>query len=269
MAVRALGLKALWLIAIVLIAVGPFLRLKAQQHNSTTPSLDYIVTQMEEARSTVKATEPFQLTREYQMFHGDDATPASEVKAEINVVPPRDRDFKIVEAKGSDRGEKVVRKILEHEAKAEKSDPAPTAIVRQNYDFSYAGEARLDGLRCYLLQLHPKRKDTSLVEGTAWVDANSYLVRKIEGDLSKSPSWMVKSVKLTVLFGEVGGVWMQTMSHAIADVRILGKYVVEGRALNVQTASSVASIRPKKNSMRGRSVLPAEALYQAGPLVTR
>lgn len=204
------------------------------------PNLTQIVSHMEEARIRAKQTEPFLLTREYRMFHGDDARPTSEVKAEISVVPPAERDYKIVSSKGSDRGEKVVRKILDHEAAAEKSTPPPTAIVHQNYDFGFEGEARFQGARCYVLLLKPRRKDPALIEGHAWVDANTYLIRKIEGRMSKSPSWWVKDVQLTVLFGEIGGIWTQLSSDAVANVRILGRYYVTGKATNLQTATTAA-----------------------------
>jgi len=210
------------------------------------PDLNQIVSRMEEARLRAKQTEPFLLTREYRMFHGNDSWPTSEVKAEINVVPPTERDYKIVSSKGNDRGEKVVRKILDHEAEAEKSTPPPTAVVHQNYDFALEGEASFQGARCYVLSLKPKRKDPALVEGRAWVDANTFLIRKIEGQMSKSPSWWVKDVQLTVLFGEIGGVWTQLSSDAVADVRILGRYSVTGRATDLQTATTAAANRPPK-----------------------
>lgn len=213
------------------------------------PDLNTIVTHMEEARVRAKQTEPFLLTREYRMFHGDDTSPTSEVKAEISVVPPVEREYKIISAKGSDRGEKVVRKILDHEAEAEKSSPPPTAIVHQNYDFALEGEADFQGARCFVLALKPKRKDPTLVEGRAWVDKNSFLIRKIEGRMSKSPSWWVKNVQLVVLFGEIGGVWTQLSTDAVADVRMLGKYSVIGKATNLQTGSTAAINRlPKKMS---------------------
>ncbi len=221
------------------------------------PDLSQIVSRMEEARLRAKQTEPFMLTREYTMFHADDVRPTAEVKAEISVVPPTEREYKIVSSKGNDRGEKVIRKILDHEAEAEKSTPPPTAIVHENYDFSFEGEADFQGAHCYVLSLKPKRKDPALVEGRAWVDANSFLIRKIEGEMSKSPSWWVKSVQLTVLFGEIGGVWTQLSSDAVADVRVLGKYSVIGRATNLQTATTAASNRvPKKISALSASQKP-------------
>jgi hypothetical protein len=245
---------------------APFAR--AQQASPANPALEDIVSRMEQARMKSKASVAFQLTREYKMFHGDETKPASQVKAEISFLPPHERDYKIVESKGNDRGEKVVRKILDHEAAAEKSDVPPTAIVRQNYDFQLLGEESFQGNRCYILTLEPKRKDPALVEGRAWVDSNSFLIRKIEGKMSKSPSWWVKNVQLSVLFGEINGVWTQISSQATADVKVIGRYTVDSHATNLQTAESLAAnIRPKKVPRPRRSGVPAEVVYNTGVLV--
>jgi hypothetical protein len=240
-------------------------RCHAEESASPGISLDEIVLRMEQATAQAKQTGPFLLTREYRMYHGDDSNPASEVKAEINVVPPHERDYKIVESHGSDRGEKVVRKILDHEVQADKTNPSPMAVVRQNYEFQYAAEDTYQGAHCYVLTLHAKRKDPSLVEGKAWVDANTFLIRKVEGELSKSPSWWVKEVKLIVQFGKIGGVWTATASDAVAEVRFLGKYTVNGRALEVETSNALAARgKPAQKKMFSRSPrqnVPATMLY--------
>jgi hypothetical protein len=232
------------------------------QARSGDLSLDQIVDRMETARIRSKQTPPFLMTREYQMFHGNEPKPDSEVKAQINVVPPHERDYKIIESKGNNRGENVVRKILDHESSAEKLDPPPTAVIRANYDFSLMGRAQFDGANCYVLALKPKRQEPSLVDGRAWVDPNTFAIRKIEGKMAKSPSWWVKDVNLVVSFGQIGGIWTQTRSDAVADVRVLGKYTVKGRALNVQTATAVASNRgPQKKIPSRRRAIAAELVY--------
>jgi hypothetical protein len=263
--VRAPKIHFAWLISAVLLTSGT----PVWAEQTLVPDLNQIVSRMEAARVRAKDTEPFLLTREYRLFHGDDAQPTSEVKAEINVVPPHERDYTIVESKGSIRGEQIVRKILDREAQADKSSPSPAAIVHDNYDFGFEGEQNFQGARCYVLSLHPRHKDPSLVEGRAWVDANTFLIRKIEGEMSKSPSWWVKDVKLVVLFGKIGGVWTQTSTDAVADVRILGQYTVNGRATNLQTATSNAvNSSPNKHPIRSRGAVPAVVLYP-GVLVRR
>ena len=268
---RALNTRSVWLTVAVMMTIIVPLSSRGQQSSSVAPSLDEIVSRMEQARVKSKAGVAFQLTREYKMFHGDETKPASQVKAEINFLPPHEKDYKIVESKGNDRGEKVVRKILDHESAAEKSDVPPTAIVRQNYEFQLMGEERFQGARCYVLSLDPKRKDPALVQGRAWVDSDSFLIRKVEGKMSKSPSWWVKDVQLTVLFGEINGIWTQVSSLATADVRVIGRYTVDSRATNLQTAESLAAnLRPKKVPLRARrSGVPAEVVYNTGVLIVR
>lgn len=265
---RAQGLNYRWLFLIASIAIIPAV-VQAEQPGSAA-NLDQIVTRMEQARLQSKQAGSYLLSREYQMFKGDEDKPSSQVKAEINVSSPHDINYKIVGSAGSDRGEKIVRKVLDHEAATEKANPSPSAIIRANYDFRLAGEETLNGVHCYVLELHPKRKDASLVNGKVWVDAETYLQRKIEGELVKSPSWMVKDVKLTVLLGEMNGVWTQVSTNATADVRLVGKYTLSGRAVDLQPAYAVATARPQKKMLvrpRGRS-FPAEALY-TGAVVSR
>lgn len=259
------------------LAFSTFLPARAftQQSGSTELTVDQIVSRMEAARIESKGTAPFLLRREYRLYQGDAAAkPMSQVKAEINVVPPHERDYKIVESKGSDRGEKIVRKILEHEADAEKSTPPPTAIVHDNYEFALVGQDTVQGARCYVLSLKPKRKDPGLVNGQVFVDASTFLTRKVEGQMSKSPSWWVKAVKLTVLFGEVGGIWMQTSTNAVADVRIVGRYTVAGRATGIQSAATLAQasqakVQKKTTSRNRRANVRADALYPATVLMPR
>jgi len=254
---RAPKSNTTWLVLAAWLTSVPMLH--AQK--AAAPDLAQIVSRMEQAREQAKQTAPFLLKREYRLFHGDEVQPTSEVKAEISVVPPHDRDYKIVASKGSGRGEKVVRKILEHEAAAEKSSPPPTAVVPKNYDFSLLGEETFQGAHCYVLGLHPKREDPSLVEGRAWVDAQSFLLRKVEGEMSKSPSWWVKQVKVTLLFGEIGGIWTQISTNAVADVRIVGQYTVTGEATDLEQSEAVAANRlPKRPANRIHRALPAEVL---------
>jgi hypothetical protein len=76
----------------------------------------------------------------------------------------------------------------------------------------------------------------------------------------------VKQVSLVINFGELGGIWTQTASHAVADVRVVGKYTVTGQALDVQTATSLASniSRQKKVFDRRRTSLPAAFVFGPG-----
>ena len=88
---------------------------------------------------------------------------------------------------------------------------------------AFIREADVSGQRCYVLELLPRRKEQHLLRGDIWVDADTYLLRRFEGELAKSPSWWVRDVSVTFIYGDVGGMWLQTATEAAADVRILGR----------------------------------------------
>lgn len=254
------------------------------------PDVATIVRNMEEAqRDNRQRYRAYLLTREYDFFHGESEQPASAVKAEISFVPPTTKSFKILDAQGSERGEKVVKNILEHEQRAEQTGGSTASITGDNYNFELLGKSDLDGRSCFLLQLNPKRKDPSLVNGKAWVDADTYLVRRVEGKMSKSPSWWVKDVNLAVRYGSLGGMWLQTGTTAVADVRLVGRYIVTSKALEMQTAQQVAArsfpqlgrqafqpiARAAKSksartpSRQRRRTWPAQVVYDPGVFVPR
>ena len=122
------------------------------------------------------------------------------------------------------------------------SDEPSALISDAKYNFSYAGMASLDGHSCYVLGLHPKHKAENLVDGQVWVDATTFLPRKVDGYLSKNPSWWIKRVHLDLSFGDVSGMWLQTATNAVADVRWFGEHTLTSRAVNFQTSEVTARV---------------------------
>jgi hypothetical protein len=219
---------------------------QSKMETASSPSLDTIISRLREAADQNRERwSAYRLLREYQMFHDRNTTPMAEVKAELVYDPSGKNGYQILESKGSDRGSKVVSKLLDTEAdgwsKCSRAH-SPTAISRDNYDFTFLGTESLDGHQTYVLGLHPLRKDSALIDGKAWVDAETYLVRKIVGQESKSPSWWVRDVNLVLTFGPIGGMWLQTSSQASADIRIVGRYTMVGRALEVKTTEMARAV---------------------------
>ncbi len=234
----------------------------AQREQQQTPELSTIVQRMEQAANENRERyRAYVMIRDYQLYGGTEQKPSSEVTAEISFVPPTSKEFKITESTGSARGETVVRRILENERKDAETGKAPGAVTRANYDFTLLGRTVLDGHMCYVLGLAPKRKDKTLLEGRAWVDTDTYHVRRVQGMMSKLPSWWLKSVEVTLDFSNVGGMWLQTHTKATADVRIFGPHTLMARALTVRTGSTVAEIAPPRRAGRSLS-RPAAGLGQ-------
>ena len=223
----------------------------AQEPKHATPiPLSVIVESMERAQDGARPVS-YQVIREYRLFGAKDSKANSEVIAEVNFSPPAHGDYRIQQSSGSDRGLQVVRRLLDHEAeRASQNYKARTALNRDNYDFDYVGEAILDGQSCYVLAIKPKRKEKELILGQAWVDQHSFLVRHIEGELAKSPSWWIKKVRVKLAFDDRGGIWIQTDMEAVADVRIVGPHTLTSRTLDYRTANQVASIQTISEKQR-------------------
>ncbi len=215
-------------------------------------SLSEIVSRLQqaEAESHNRAV-AYRVTREYQLSSAGAQQPDSEVLAQVNFVPPGSKDYVIVNSQGSERGTGIVRKVLEQES-AMASHRDLHELTLRNYDFALLGRETVDGHDCYVLQLSPKRQAVELIRGRAWVDSKEFAVRKIEGAVAKNPSIWIKNINLTINYADVNGVWLQTATRAIADVRFVGSHVLTSRAVEVQTAAFSAQ----------RQTLPTPAAKQ-------
>ena len=152
------------------------------------PDLSLIVQRLEDVQHQNHArSRPYEVTREYKVFRGDDKQPTSEVMTQIDFVPPDMKTYKITQARGNSRGEKMVREILDRESESAKRGPG-SEISRANYDFLFVGQENFGIVPEYILRIVPKRKDKYLLQGQIWVNASTFRIRRIEGVPAKSPS---------------------------------------------------------------------------------
>jgi len=242
-----------WLIVFLGTGAGAQ-QLAPQNAIKDNPQLTSIIQQMQAAQSAPRPATPYEVIREYRLLSGQrNSEPDSVVTAAIDYLPPREKSYLIQKRIGSSRGEDVVRKILQHETTMSSQKPAPAAIDTSNYFFSYLGTTTFNGTRCYLVGLDPKRKETELIRGTAWVDAHSFLVRHLEGQMVKNPSWMLKKVDLTIDFADVAGVWIQTAMQAVADVRFIGTQVLESQTIDARVGGLVGQVGNASHNQRIKS----------------
>jgi hypothetical protein len=232
------------ILKIWLIGGLPCVLVCAQQPPNATPSnlqLDSIVAKMQQAQSNSAPTTPYQVIRDYRLFSQKSPFNASsEVWAEVDYLPPDQKTFAIQKRVGSNRGEEVVRRILQHESQMATQSSTGTALNNGNYSFGYLGEETLSGSPCYLLSLNPKRKGTDLIRGKAWVDKRSFLVRRIEGQMAENPSWILKRVDLKLEFADLGGAWVQSGMEAVAEVRFLGAQTLKSETIDARVGNLVA-----------------------------
>jgi hypothetical protein len=215
---------------------------------SGTMPLNSIVEALEKTQA---AQFSYQVIREYRLFGATNSKANSDVVAEVNLKPPASTDYRIQKASGSHRGQQVVRDVLDHEVEATSSgNQDRIALSRNNYDFTYIGETVLDGQPCYLVGLKPKRRESELILGEAWIDKHSFFVRQIEGEVAKTPSWWLRRVRVKLVFAEHDGTWLQTSMEAVADVRIVGPYTLTSHILDYRGEGEVASTTPVRSTDR-------------------
>jgi hypothetical protein len=201
------------------------------------PDLDVILQSIEHAQQQNRAqSRPYQVTRQYRVFRADDKRPISEVTAQINFTPPDTKTYRITQASGNSRGEKIVRAILDQEADAAKNSDNSQVSLR-NYDFVFLRRENFGIIPEYVLLIIPKRKAKTLLLGQIWVDANTFRIRRIEGVPTKNPSIWIKNIHLTMQFADVRGVWMPISFDAIASVRFVGQYTLTGADVEMPTSS--------------------------------
>ena len=242
-----------WMAAMLLLAgyVCYAAPIPTQGTPGAIPDLQTILSRMEQAQAVAHAqTVPYTVTRSYQFFGSDSNKPSSEVVAQVDYQPPATKSFTIKQASGSGQGPKIVKQVLQHESDAAKTANAGM-ITRANYDFEFVRAESLNGAPCYVLQLEPKHGSRDVVRGQAWVDANTYLIRHVEGDLTKSPSWWVKDVHVVLDFGRIAGMWLQTATLAVANVRFFGKHTMlaQNLALSVATPAMLVSTRANSRAV--------------------
>ncbi|MBI3952161.1 MAG: hypothetical protein HY314_17065 [Acidobacteria bacterium] len=209
----------------------------------TVLSLEAIVACMEQAWARSRARcRPYTVIRDYRLFGKERDKAESQVIAEVSFLPPNYKSYAIRQTNGSGYGAKIIRQVLEKEAQLAR-DYSSSDISCRNYDFRLIREADVNGHRCYVLELLPKRQDKNLLLGNACVDAKTYLIHRIEGRPVRDPSWWVRDVRVALIYGNVGGMWLQTALEATANIRLLGQYTMVSRDVEYKM-KEVAAAKP-------------------------
>lgn len=194
----------------------------------------------------------YTVKRNYQLLDKQEQSKAQLV-ANITVLPPNQKQYNIESSSGG-LGGKVLRDIVQKETEAPK-EAQRKELSPENYDFQLVGAEQVDGRNCYVLSLNPRREEKDLIRGKIWVDAADYRIHRVEGNTVKSPSWWIRDVHILMLFASVDGMWLHTFTHAVADVRFKGKYVMESRDLEYSPATQTAAKRRRNPGILAGAVI--------------
>jgi hypothetical protein len=242
---------------------------QGQKSENSATQLEFasVIQLLEQAQRNAKPQVSYQVIRQYQLSESSSSHVSSNVVAEVEYFPPDRESYVIQRRSGSSRGEDVVRRILDHESALVAAGPeswSATLLTRDNYTFTNLGESTLDGKTFYLLGLLPKRQQKELIAGRAWVDKRTFLIRRIEGEMTKSPSWLLKRVHVQLDFSDVSGLWLQTAAEATADVRFIGSQTLQAQTLDCRKTGVVAARSDPKHPRTLHRSFPAELLLPSG-----
>lgn len=121
------------------------------------------------------------------------------------------------------------------------------ALTPENYDMIFESRTA-DGL--LKVQLNPRRRDSRLLSGVAWLASQSGALVRLEGRLSKSPSFWVRWVSVTRKYAPIHGTMMPAAVESTADVKIAGmstfSMVYRYSVVDGQSVSSSRQILPAR-----------------------
>ena len=158
--------------------------------------------------------------------------------------------YTIVSEKGSDYvRNKVLKAVLKREQElVNGGDCSRSEITADNYHFS-AGPGS-DGERQVILK--PKRKDVLLVDGRMILSQDGTDLLRVEGRLSKNPSFWTSLVNVIRHYARLDGIRVPVSTESVAKVKLAGLSKLEvhyeyetinGRPVSAAAAASQVAAR--------------------------
>jgi hypothetical protein len=129
--------------------------------------------------------------------------------------------YEIVSERGSDKvRNKVLRAVLQREYELIAGGQTGRGeLSAENYEFAEAA-THGDGVRYVLLK--PKRKDVLLVDGRMVLSQDGRELLRVEGRLSKNPSFWTSLVNVIRHYARLDGVRVPISTETIAKVKLAG-----------------------------------------------
>ncbi|MDR3796962.1 MAG: hypothetical protein P4K93_02345 [Terracidiphilus sp.] len=166
----------------------------------------------------------------------------SHLVANVTCDPDGTMHFQIVSKEGWGSGNSSLRQALEMESEFSRPMTRPmTQIDKENYELHMTGTALLNGRTAYVIDVVPKRQEVYLFQGKIWVDAEDYALARIDGQLAKTPSIWIRTVRFTLEFRKSGEYWFPSLSTSTSDVRVFGPTSVNIQFLGYSPQSASAA----------------------------
>jgi hypothetical protein len=124
-------------------------------------------------------------------------------------------------------------------------EPQKASLTLENYEFREHGLVA-DGLAA--LGVKARRKDVLLIDGALFVQPEDGELTRIEGKLSKAPSFWTRQVEIIRRYERIAGVRVPVSIESVAHVLIAGrstfKMTYQYESINGQLVSAPSAPRP-------------------------
>jgi len=129
--------------------------------------------------------------------------------------------YEITSERGSDYiRTKVLKAILSHEQElVSKGEAGRADLSAENYQFEETTTA--GDVRYFLLK--PKRKDMLLLNGRMLVNPQGTEILRVEGTLSKNPSFWTSLVTVVREFARLDGIRVPVSTETVAKLKFAGQ----------------------------------------------
>jgi Outer membrane lipoprotein-sorting protein len=165
--------------------------------------------------------------RTYQVVDLQGKVHAEEV-GRMEYLAPDQKKFVVTSEKGS----VLVRRLALNALVASEIETAAgklhhdSAISPANYTLDVLGEQQVGAYHCFVVQAVPKRKDKYLFEGKVWIDAEDYVVVRIEGRPAKKLSFWIQRAEFVRQYQKIDSFWLPQRDMTFVDVRLYGKKIL-------------------------------------------
>jgi hypothetical protein len=161
-----------------------------------------------------------------------------------------EKRFTVVRRSGSERLAGIVDKLLAAEGDASRPlKKAGYEISPANYSARIRGMGFVDGRSCYIVDVTPKRKDKFLIQGTLWVERETYGILRLEGSPVGNISIWTGRPDLVQDFREIGGLWLPSYLHAVSSGMLLGTSELEIRYTDYRVAEKDSWVPAREGAL--------------------
>jgi len=209
-AAQTLGNTTLWVAACTLVAASAVVQARPGDFSNNPIS-----------RFFSRTDQPLREYRAFRRLHAYSESQKHEAWMEAWTELKDGRfSYQIVSESGSEtiRG-KVLRAVLAREQDmVNRGDGDKADLTSANYEFIEGGR---DETGAHVVQIKPRRQDVMLVDGKAVLSDTGDLLR-VEGKLSKNPSFWTSLVNIVRRYARVSGVRVPVATETTAKVKFVG-----------------------------------------------